>query len=88
MTDIENDSISQLLKKVDDQHRFTRIVIVLCCLAIIGCLSYAISSLIYTMPDLVMAKLMTNLEGFHTEWKTLEKAVGNSATTTSTTVKK
>jgi hypothetical protein len=73
MADMDNDLISQLLKKIDDQFRFTRIVTVLCCLAIIGCLSYAISSLIYAMPDLVIAKIMSNMETLHTEWQTIEK---------------
>ena len=73
MADIDNDVLIQLLKKIDDQHRFTRIVTVLCCLAIIGCLSYAISSLVSAMPDLVMAKVMSNMDSLHTEWKTMEK---------------
>ncbi len=73
MADIDNDLVSQLTKKIDDQHRFTRIVTVLCCLAVIGCMSYAISSLVYAMPDLVMAKFMSNMESLHTEWKTMER---------------
>jgi len=73
MADIDNDLVTQLMKKIDDQHRFTRIVSVLCCLAIIGCISYAMSSLVYVIPDLLVAKVMSNMETLHTEWKTIDK---------------
>jgi hypothetical protein len=73
MADIDNDLPGTLSKKIDDQSRFTRIVTVLCCLAVIGCISYAISSLVYVLPDLIIAKVMSNMESLHTEWKTIEK---------------
>jgi hypothetical protein len=73
MADIDNDVVSTLSKKIDDQARFTRIVAVICCLAIIGCLSYAISSLIYALPDLMLAKVMSNMEALQIEWKAIDK---------------
>ncbi len=73
MAELDNDLLSTLSKKIDDQARFTRIVTVLCCLAVIGCVSYAISSVLYVLPDLVMAKVMSNMETLHTEWKVIEK---------------
>ncbi len=73
MAELDNDLVSTLNKKIDDQARFSRIVIVLCCLAVIGCISYAISSLVYAMPDLMVAKLMSNMEAFHSEWKAIDK---------------
>jgi hypothetical protein len=68
MADIDTDTISQLMKKIDDQHRFTRIVTVL-----------AISSLVYALPDLVVAKVMSNMESLHTEWKQIEKVGDKTA---------
>ena len=73
MTDIDKDVVSGLNKKIDDQARFTRIVTVLCCLAIIGCMFYALSSVITVMPDLVIAKIMSNVENLHTEWSAVDR---------------
>ncbi len=73
MTELDSDAISQLSKKIDDQARFTRIVTALCCLAVIGCMFYALSAMISSMPDLMLAKVLSNVENIHTEWVAIDK---------------
>ncbi len=82
MTEIDKDVVSELNKKIDDQARFTRIVTVLCCLSIIGCMFYALTSMISVMPDLMVAKVMTNLENIHTEWQAIDRISANRAKAT------
>ena len=77
MTELDNEVVSQLNKKIDDQARFTRIVTVLCCLSIIGCMFYALSAMITTVPDLIVARVMSNVENIHTEWQAIDRLAQN-----------
>jgi len=77
MTDIDKDIVSELNKKIDDQARFTRIVTVLCCLSVIGCMFYALTSMISVMPDLMVAKVLSNVENIHTEWTAIDRISAN-----------
>ena len=64
---------ARLAKKIDDQARFTRMLVVVCCLAVLGSMFYSLTSLVNLLPDLVMARLMGNLDTVQREWQTLEK---------------
>lgn len=76
MPELNNEPIdifAQLSKKIDDQARFTRMLVVVCCLAIVGSMFYSLSSLIATIPDLMLAKFLGNLENIQTEWQLVEQ---------------
>jgi hypothetical protein len=67
--------LAQLSKKIDDQMRFTRIVFVLCTLAIVGVLYFTMTSELAVLPDLVLTRFMGNMEPLVNEWKLAEMAV-------------
>ena len=54
--------LAQLSKKLDDQMRFTRIVIVMCTLAVVGVLYFIMTSELAVLPDLVLGRFMGNME--------------------------
>jgi hypothetical protein len=67
--------LAQLSKKIDDQARFSRIVVVLCTLTIVGILYFIMTSEIQVLPDLVMTRIMGNMETLVVEWHLVETAV-------------
>jgi hypothetical protein len=69
MTDGSDSMFAQLSKKIDDQARFTRGVNIICTLAILGVMFYTLTSIVATLPDLVLATFMGNMEKVAAEWK-------------------
>jgi hypothetical protein len=74
MTDGSENLLARLSKKIDDQSRFTRAVMVICTLAIIAVTFYSLTSLVSVLPDLVLAHFMGNLEQVQTQWKLVENS--------------
>jgi hypothetical protein len=66
--------LAEIAKKVDDQARFTRGVVVVCTLSILGVIFYTLTSTISTLPDLILAKFMGNMERVDQEWRLIEAA--------------
>jgi len=56
------EQFAQLAKKVDEQFRFTRTVIVLCTLANLGLLIFTILATFQSLPSQINAHYMSNLE--------------------------
>jgi len=74
MTEGSENLLAVLSKKIDDQARFTRGVVVICTLAIIAVVFYSLTSLVSVIPGLVLAELMGNLEQVQTQWKLIDTA--------------
>jgi len=74
MTEGTENIYSQLSKKIDDQARFTRAVVIICTLAILGVMFYTLTSIVTTLPGLVLAHFMGNLEQVVMEYKLVENS--------------
>jgi hypothetical protein len=74
MTEGIENLYAQLSKKIDDQARFTRTVVIICTLSILGINFYSLTSMVTTLPDLVLAHFMGNLEQVVIEWKLAENS--------------
>ncbi|MBX9669899.1 MAG: hypothetical protein K2X93_19915 [Candidatus Obscuribacterales bacterium] len=63
------EQLAQLHKKVEEQFRFTRNLIVLCTLVNLGLLIFTMLSLFQTLPSQVNAHFMSNLEPIVIMWR-------------------
>ncbi len=63
------EQLGQLHKKVEEQFRFTRNLIVLCTLVNLGLLIFTMLSLFQTLPSQVNAHFMSNLEPIVIMWR-------------------
>lgn len=63
-----------LNKKIEEQFRFTRNVIVLCTLTILGIIVFTVTTTLEALPPLVISHCMVNLDQIVTEWKACEAA--------------
>ena len=64
---------SELNKKIEDQFRFTRNVIALCTLAIIGVLIFTIMTSVDSLPTRVIFHYMSNMDNIVRQWNACEK---------------
>jgi hypothetical protein len=55
-------TMESLSKKIDDQFRFTRSVIFLCTCLILGVVFYILVQLYEGIPEMVIARFMSNME--------------------------
>lgn len=72
--DIE-EQFAQLNKKIEEQFRFTRNVIVLCTLTILGMMVFTVTTTVETLPPLVISHYMVNMDQIVQEWKACEIAL-------------
>jgi hypothetical protein len=72
MTEGSERVLAELAKKIDDQARFTRGVVVVCTLSTLGVIFYTLTSIVSTLPDLILAKYMGNMERVYQEWRLIE----------------
>jgi hypothetical protein len=70
----EEITLAQLGKKLEDQSRFTRVVSVVCTLAILGVMYYTMTSEFAYLPDLVLARMMGNMESMVNEVNLIQAA--------------
>lgn len=68
------EQFSLLNKKIEEQFRFTRNVIVLCTLTILGIIVFTVTTTLEALPPLVISHCMVNLDQIVTEWKACEAA--------------
>jgi hypothetical protein len=74
MTEGIENIYAQLAKKIDDQARFTRAVTIICTLAILGVMFYTLTSIVTTLPGLVLAHFMGNLEQIVMEYRLVDNS--------------
>jgi hypothetical protein len=67
-----DEQFAQLSKKVDDQFRFTRTVIVLCTLVNLGLVIFTVLATFQSLPSQVNAHYMSNLEPVVRLWHQYE----------------
>jgi flagellar biosynthesis protein FlhB len=67
------DPITSLGKKIDEQSRLTRMLIIVCCLSTLASMFYSLASLIGIIPNLVLTKMLANIEPIQMQWHSLEK---------------
>lgn len=66
------DQLALLAKKVDDQFRFTRSVIVLCTLVNLGLTIFTVLATFQSLPSQLTAHTMSNLEPMVRLWRQYE----------------
>lgn len=66
------EKFAEVNKKIDDQFRFTRNVIALCTLTVIGVLIFTFTTSIDSLPTRVLFHYMSNLDKIVSEWKACE----------------
>ncbi|MBZ0189811.1 MAG: hypothetical protein K8F91_26435 [Candidatus Obscuribacterales bacterium] len=67
-----DERLTQLSQKVDDQFRFTRNVLVLCTLTIIGVMVFTVTQIFNSLPSQIILNYMSNLDQIVAEWKACE----------------
>jgi hypothetical protein len=65
-------TVNQLTKRIDDQARFTRTVVVVCTTAILGVMFYMLTILFSDMPYMFVARYMENLEAIVKQWRAID----------------
>ena len=73
MPNLDEDAIALLSKKIDDQGKFTRMIIIVCCLTVLASMFYSLSAMVEILPDIVFAKLLGNVDSVQREWHTLDR---------------
>ncbi len=67
------DPIVLLGKKIDEQARLTRMLVVVCCLAVLASMFYSLASMIGIIPNLTLTKFLGNIETIQERWHSLDK---------------
>jgi hypothetical protein len=70
-------SIAQLSKKIDEQARFTRSVVIICTLTILGVVFYTMTEMFSSMPANIVMHYMANMEKIVYEWKLIEASMSS-----------
>jgi hypothetical protein len=68
-------TLADLVKKVDDQARFTRSVSIICTIAILGVMFYTLTEMFSNLPAAIILHYMANLEKIVYEWNAIENTV-------------
>ncbi len=71
------EKFNELNRRIEDQFRFTRNVIALCTLTIIGVLIFTFTTTMDSLPARMILHYMSNLDGIVTEWKACETVLSN-----------
>lgn len=69
-------TLAEIGKKIDEQARFTRSVLIICTLAILGFLAYTLTEIFSTMPQAIILQYMANLDKIVVEWDKIESSNG------------
>ncbi|HEY9777386.1 MAG TPA: hypothetical protein V6C81_26725 [Planktothrix sp.] len=72
MSEITEADLSELKKKVDDQSRFTRSLILICTLTIWAVQVYTLTEIFNSLPSAILLHDMANLEKIVYEWNVIE----------------
>jgi hypothetical protein len=75
----DDDKMAQLAKKIEDQSRFTRTVVVICTAAIMGVMFYSLTEIYAHVGTLVVTNAMANMDAIHQEWQMLDKKAAATA---------
>ncbi|HEY9869529.1 MAG TPA: hypothetical protein V6D08_10225 [Candidatus Obscuribacterales bacterium] len=65
-------TVNQLTKRIDDQARFTRTVVVVCATAVLGVMFYMLTILFSDLPYMFVARYMENLESIVRQWRAID----------------
>jgi len=72
-------SLAQLSKKIDEQARFTRSVVIICTLTILGVVFYTMTEMFSSLPANCVLHFMGNMEKIVYEWKAIEASISHRA---------
>jgi len=64
--------VGQLTKRIDDQARFTRTVVVVCTTAILGVMFYMLTVIFSDLSYVFVARYMENLDKIVFQWKAIQ----------------
>ena len=66
---------NSLEKKLEHQERFTRTVVVVCTTAILAVLFYMLTEIFGSLPAVLVANFMANLDKINFQWRALENSM-------------
>ncbi len=64
--------VGQLTKRIDDQARYTRTVVVVCTTAILGVMFYMLTVIFSDLSYVFIARYMENLDKIVFQWKAIQ----------------
>ena len=70
--------IAQLSKRIDEQARFTRSVVIICTLTMLGIMFYTLKEIFTDLPSAIVLTYMGNIDAIVQEWKLAEHAHGGT----------
>lgn len=65
--------LAQLTRRIDDQARFTRTVVVVCTTAILGVMFYMLTIVFAELPYVFMVRYIESLDKIVYQWRTIEE---------------
>lgn len=65
-------SNADLIKRIEDQARFTRAVVVICTAAVLGVMFVSMTWIFSYLPTLLNASMLSNLQNVVYEWHAIE----------------
>ncbi|HEY9784801.1 MAG TPA: hypothetical protein V6D17_05315 [Candidatus Obscuribacterales bacterium] len=65
--------LAQIAKKIDEQGRFTRSVMIICTMAVLGLVLYTMTEMFSSLPSNIVLHLMGNLEKIIHEYHEIER---------------
>ncbi len=65
-------TLAQLARKIDEQSRFIRSLILVCVILIVGVQFYTFTELFHSLPPFLILKYMERLPNIVEEWKAIE----------------
>lgn len=82
--------LAQLTKRIDDQARFTRTLVVVCTAAVLAVNMWIVTETFSSLPTMIIASLMENMDVISRQYKALEESGSKNApagTTSQSTTK-
>ncbi|MBC7997833.1 MAG: hypothetical protein IAF58_07815 [Leptolyngbya sp.] len=67
-------SLAQLSKRIDEQARFTRSVVIICTLTVLGVVFYTMTEVFSSLPANILLHFMGNMEKVYHEWKLFDSS--------------
>jgi hypothetical protein len=74
-------TLAQLATKIESQARFTRSVLVICTVAILGIMFYTMTEMFSSLPSAFIMHYMANLKKIICEWEAIDQHIARKAAT-------
>ena len=65
-------TLATLAKKVEDQDRFNRVIVIVCTLSVMGVMFFSLTEMFTNLPGTIILTYMGNLEKIVKEWDVIQ----------------